>query len=478
MQGKILIVDSAATNRIMLKVKLASAYYDVAMAASAQEAIQMAQALQPDAILLAMCLPDDAALAFCRSLKSDETLRRIPVVMLVDAAAQDHRIAALTAGADDVLSKPLDDTLLLARIRSLLRARSSADELSLREGTSRALGFAEPASDFETIGQVALLGTNPQASTRLAARLKPYIRDQLRHFTIQDALSTLNAQTLPDVIVIVLDRVNPELGLRLLAEIRARAVTRHVGIIALSDPKDSRTAAAALDIGANDVMPFDGDPAELGLRIKAQRHQKRVADRLRDTMRDGLQAAVIDPLSGLYNRRYAISHLKRVAEQAAQSGKPFAVMIADIDHFKLVNDRHGHAAGDAVLIEVANRLRQNLRAVDLVARIGGEEFLIVMPNTGLESALAAAKRLCRKIEQTPCPIAKTVNIATAPAPAPVLSVTVSIGIAIGADPAVTDPESMAATDQGVGHLLDRADQALYGAKNRGRNCVRLSRPAA
>jgi two-component system cell cycle response regulator len=148
-----------------------------------------------------------------------------------------------------------------------------------------------------------------------------------------------------------------------------------------------------------------------------------------------------------------------MAETARASGRPFAVMVADVDRFKTVNDTFGHAAGDAVLAEIAARLRDNLRPADMVARFGGEEFLIAMPDTGDASAASAADRLRRIVSDAGIPV---------PGRPSGLAATISIGVAVaepGRDPALAD-------------LIDRADRALLEAKAEGRNQVSLARPAA
>jgi two-component system cell cycle response regulator len=253
--------------------------------------------------------------------------------------------------------------------------------------------------------------------------------------------------------------------LRLIATLRAHTDTRHAGILVLQTKADSDVAANALDLGADDLMSAGFDAAELALRLKALLRRKRIGEQLRATVRSGLRAAVNDPLTGLYNRRYAMPYLARMAERACEGGSVFAVMIADLDHFKRINDHFGHASGDAVLVEVADRLRQCLRTSDMIARIGGEEFLIVTPSTTLVEAQTAALRVCNAVSDSPIPL---------PAPHHSTKVTISIGMALGdfkaGDP--LDPDTIAQ------ELLHRADKALYAAKGRGRNQVKLGRPAA
>ena len=179
------------------------------------------------------------------------------------------------------------------------------------------------------------------------------------------------------------------------------------------------------------------------------------------TVRNGLEAAVSDPLTGLHNRRYAMPHLDRIARHVKKTGTPFAVLIADMDNFKRINDAYGHATGDAVLVEMSKRLRENLRAIDLIARIGGEEFLVVLPDTPLRNARNAARRLCKLVGETPFEISGGLKS---------IKATISIGLAIGGA-ACSDVKT-------AQQLLEEADKALYDAKMRGRNCVILSRPAA
>ena len=146
MTGRILVVDDVATNRIVMKVKLASACYAVDQADCGAAALIAARQTQPDLILLDVVMPDMSGLDVCRQLKTDPDTADIPIILITAVADRDNKMAGLEAGADDFLTKPVDEVTLLARVRSLLRARDTAREL--RKRGASALGFAEAAAHF------------------------------------------------------------------------------------------------------------------------------------------------------------------------------------------------------------------------------------------------------------------------------------------------------------------------------------------
>lgn len=380
----------------------------------------------------------------------------------------ESRLQALEAGVQDVMVKPIDDTLLLARVRSLIRAHNSAAEWQMRDDTSRALGFAEDPADFGPPGQAVVVSADSALAQGWIHQLRPQLRVSLTHSAPETALRDLAPGRVPDVFILVLEEGDKLSGdvLRLLAAVRATAITRHAGILVVQPRPEPGLGAYALDLGADDLMTDGFNKAELVLRVKALMRRKRIADQLRATVRTGLKAAVSDPLTGLHNRRYAMPHLARVAEHSAATGRSFAVMVADLDHFKRINDVYGHASGDAVLVEAARRLRENLRGVDLIARIGGEEFLIVMPATPFSEARVAASRLCRKIGGQGFRV---------PGSDDLITVTISIGVTMGGTGNMRNGKN-ALPD--ANKLLDAADKALYEAKLQGRNQVNLARPAA
>ena len=197
------------------------------------------------------------------------------------------------------------------------------------------------------------------------------------------------------------------------------------------------------------MRPIDRN--ELLARARTQIRKKRYTERLRDNVQQSIEMAITDALTGLYNRRYMETHLSSLVEQAASRGKPLTALVLDIDYFKSVNDTYGHDAGDDVLREFATRIKKSIRGIDLACRLGGEEFVIIMPETDMGVATIVAERLRRRIASERFPIQQGRNS---------LEVTISIGLA-----------TLDAADDNAGSILKRADQALYRAKRDGRNRV-------
>ena len=453
MTGRILVVDAVPTNRIILRVKLSAAYYEVVQAASGEAALAMLRKADPDVVIAASDLPDMSGRTLCAAIRHRCASRpgpAVPVIIVHPAGQADERLASLAAGADDVLSRPIDDIVMLARLRSLLRARDAEAELQLRDDTRRALGLAEQAADFTTPGQVRIIADRPGDSVR--ARIEALRRRSDDHIELVDPDNAMRENPRhPDVVVLLETEHSAGDVLSLLPQLRSNRSTRRSALVYVALPDQRREAASSLDMGASDLMSDGLEVDELAIRLKKQIARKRLGDRLRANMRDGLRAAVTDPLTGLYNRRYALPHVSRLADRAERSRRPYALLLADLDYFKQVNDDYGHAAGDAVLVTLAQRLTDNLRAADLIARWGGEDFLVAMPDTDRTAARLTAGRLCSLMAKNPIRLPDGRRI----------TVTLSIGVAIGVSRSAETPAD----------LISSADAALYAAKNGGRNTV-------
>lgn len=459
MAGDILIIDCVATNRIVLKVKLLAAQYRVRPCASVEDAQAEIAASLPDLVIMDTCNNAKQALAFCRALKADDATALVPIVATGGFATPLDRVNALEAGADDVLTKPFDDRILQARIRSLLRARDARQELRMREGTRTALGFAEASRGFAPPSQIVL--ASPDVDALELSGLQSMMENvQTNPASIHQIISGHVHPLKTDLFVLDFRAglMDDTVLYRLLAELRSQSATRHSGILVML-PEDERHAAAmALDLGANDVVLSDIHLGEIRHRCAVLLQAKHEADALRRTVETGLRAAITDPLTGLFNRRYALPHLARLSDESRMSERQFAIMVLDVDHFKKVNDTFGHKAGDEILKQVARRLQDNLRAVDLLARIGGEEFLVAIPNSDLVHARSAAERLCQLIRTAPFYITEGSTV----------DLTVSVGVSLSGGREAAD------VVEDLGDLVSAADCALFAAKSAGRDKVSLS----
>ncbi|WP_424939664.1 diguanylate cyclase domain-containing protein [Aliiroseovarius sp. S253] len=461
MSGRILIADDLATNRIVLKVKLTMSGYEVIQVERIDDVLETARRAQPDLIILGRG-QSGQSLSLCTALKNDPNLRAIPVILFAEKEGRQARIAALRAGADDVYSRGVKESTLSAMVRSLIRTRGNYDEIMRHRDLSTEFGCAEEASEFVPSARIALVASDPEHGLLWRRKLGAELSHRLDVVTKTQALGDMNAVSkVADAFVISAALNEDSDGLRLVSELRSRARTRNAIIVVVPDEDRPNDGAMALDLGADAILHAGFEPMELALRLKTHLARKTELDALRKRFDLNLSLAVQDPLTGLHNRRYAQSYLNRLEQEALTNGQPYAIMVLDLDHFKSVNDRYGHGVGDQVLIEVANRLRDNLREFDLLARFGGEEFMVALPDVSHKDVMAMAERLRRAIGDQPIYVAETAF------PIPV---TVSVGVAVWGDQ-LGDTRS-------AHELTQAADQALYASKSDGRNVVTFGRSAA
>jgi two-component system, cell cycle response regulator len=461
MSARILIVDDVAANRIIQQARLAAAFYEPILAADGSTCLAIAREERPDLVLLDLGLPDMPGLEVLRQLRRDPASRDIPVIALAGPRAEE-RLAAFAAGADDVMNRPANERLLLARVRNLLRLKAESDFPA--QDALQITALAEAPTAFELQGIIALVAPQPADAEGLRRALAGQLRDRLVVLSRREALAEVSAahgrDGLPEVFILQDDGQNPSGTLRLLSELKSHQATRHAAVCVVGPAGEGDEAAMAFDLGADDAVGPRVSAEELALRTRGLLRRKRHSDRQRARMQDGLRLAMRDPLTGLYNRRFAAPRLTSVAVQAREEGSPFAVMVMDLDRFKQVNDLYGHAAGDQVLVEVARRLTANLRDTDVLARIGGEEFLAILPRSSMDTAQRVAERLCQVMEDDPIRLTSGEE----------LSVTVSIGVAVAG---TQGDDSFA-----VEGLVEQADLALLESKGAGRNQVTYRLSAA
>ena len=453
MSGRILVVDDNPLNQKLLAAKLTHEYYIVTLAADGVEALEKIEKDKPDIILLDVMMPRMDGFEACKRIKGNSATAHIPVVMVTALSDVSDRVKGLECGADDFLTKPINDVALLARVRSLLRLKLIMDEWRIRENltdqimSDEARGKTSPADEKN---YALLLEDNPGD--------QKFISDQLNKIGVATTIvgSVEQAVALAEdgnySMILASLNLNDEDGLQLCPQVRANAGTRLLPILLIGNEGDVPRVAKGLDLGANDYILRPIDENELVARAHTQLKQKNLYDRLRRNLEEGLSLALVDPLTGIFNRRYLNTRLPKAIARKQHSAVPMSVLMIDVDFFKKVNDTYGHGAGDNVLKEIAKALQNNIRPFDLLARMGGEEFIIVMPEADTAAAAMVAERLRKRIEELSILIDP--NGMT-------IKATVSIGCA-----EITNDKNETAES-----LIERADKALYEAKQQGRNRV-------
>lgn len=457
MSARILIVDDNPLNIKLLAARLTREYYVVETVTDGFQCLDAVRKNIPDLILLDVMMPGMDGFEVCRKLKGEPATRHVPVVMVTALTDVSDRVQGLLAGADDFLSKPINEVALLARVRSLLRLKFMMDEWRLRERAAAQFGNmpgTSPSDTSENIAGARLLYVgDDQVESSKIGQILSVENVTVAHAPDNAAAALWLKENTCDALIAAM-RLGEEQAMHLIAEVRSAEATRQVPVVMVADDVDIIRVAKALELGATDYIlrPVDGN--ELLARMRTQIKQTRTYQRLRENYERSLAMALTDPLTGAFNRRYLDIHLPRLFERAKKGGRALAMLMVDIDFFKKINDTHGHGVGDEVLRELVVRLNKSLRSFDLVTRMGGEEFAVILPEADSETALMVADRLLNAVNKAPVHLREQ-GID--------LPISVSVGVA-----AINDQ------DETPNATLKRADEALYRAKNGGRNRVELA----
>jgi two-component system, cell cycle response regulator len=456
MSALILVVDDTPANVMLLEAKLTNEYYDVVTAVDGFEAIKQAKEHSPDLILLDVMMPGMDGFETCRQMKADPAISHIPVVMVTALNSAEDRVNGLQAGADDFLTKPIDDAALMARVRSLVRIKTLIDELRLRDQSGAEMGVLGDNADksflMDVSGSRVLLIDDDIVQSK-------YIVDgisqtyQVTQVTqIDDTMRVATEQ--PFDCVLVSTQLSEVDGLRLSMHLKTKDELRHIPLIIMVDEEERNTMLKGLELGVNDYISLPVDLNELHARVQTQIRRKKYQDALKSNYQQTISMAITDGLTGLYNRHFLSTHLNNMVQQALQTGRPLSNIILDMDKFKSVNDTYGHDVGDEVLVQLSKVIVNAIRSADLAARYGGEEFVVLMPETDIFDAAEVAERIRVMVERTPFKVSHAVGE---------LNLTVSVGVSHLRSDGDTAQE-----------LHKRADEALYRCKEGGRNQVQLA----
>lgn len=449
MTARVLVVDDNEANVKLLQTLLEAEYFDVLVAYDGQTALNVCAQTNVDIVLLDVMMPGIDGFEVCRRLKDNPKLCHIPVVMVTALDQPADRVIGLKCGADDFLTKPVNNVQLMARVKSLLRLKILNDELRLRAGNNAYY----QSDEYKLIGRdsgaepgmILLVDSNPSSQLRIVSALE-VVGEVTAVSDHGQALE--DAQDVPYEFIIINDNQLDKDVLRLCSQLRSQEATRFVPILLVVPIGEDGKVVKALDMGVNDYIIQPMDVNELIARSVTQLRRWRSTEHLRLSLEKSVELAIVDPLTGLNNRHFLDSFLEKLIARARRRNVPISAYITDIDKFKSINDGFGHDAGDRVLKEFGQRLMNTVRSADLVCRIGGEEFLVLMPDTNIDVAMEVAERLRTSIEGQPFKLGKDME----------QSITTSVGVA------KFDFE----TDDSAS-FLKRADEALYDAKHGGRN---------
>ncbi len=457
MPGRILIVDPIVTNRVVLKAQLTADYYTVDLASDITSIHGYLAKSPPDAIVLRYEVEENIGFSTCKELKCDPRFSHIPVILICRNMEDTLWNTAYQLGIEEVLPNLADGALLRCRLAQLIRKKEVVEEYRVRQRTYADMGFAEESLVFPPQFPGAL-----NICFADAVRFMPSFQDSAVGALLKTSFPVLEtndcSENVGSIALIDEAQLGREEALRRLCALHDAQTLNAPKLLYLANQNDTSANCKALELGADDfiVRPFSA--AELAVRLRRLGWQRHLALQAERQVSNRLKEALRDPMTGLYNRRYALQYLDRLLRNGGPADRTVAVMMLDLDNFKAINDTYGHQTGDAVICETAQRLNRKLRSADLISRVGGEEFLVVLTDTPVHQACSIAERMRLEINEQPflnCGIKRQINIS------------ISIGVAFATAGQFKPCE-----------LIHHADRALYQSKGRGRNQVTFLPQAA
>lgn len=448
MAGRILIADSIANNRIALKAALAAEYFETTSVGDPEQLVNAVTTFNPDIILLATHLGDADGYAICKKLKLNPLSSHISVMMFAHCDEQIEWGKALVNLVDDMQLFPAHSDLMMSRLRQMYRTKVELDTLKTHATATEQFGFDDSA---------ITLPLHPQLKSNIAVI---HAASKKSNFVVAPSIGhsyhlesgCKNAEILPNTNLIVLCGADAQF--QLLSNLKADPHTKNIPVICVLSPMVTNQTKRIFELGGEDCLAADVSEDKINARIQsivtAHRHKAHFTGILEQRVKE----ACFDPLTGIFNRRHAQKYLTTCFQTSTDNNRNLVAMMLDIDKFKVVNDTLGHVNGDIILQQITKRITKNIRTMDMVARMGGEEFLILIPDTTLEHALEVAERLRTVVEERPFNLmAGKIS----------QKITVSIGLA-----------KRTAHNKTANDLVHNADLALYKAKAKGRNCISVS----
>ena len=443
--SKILIIDDSELNAKQLAKQLGAQYFDTVITHSAEEALSLISQGFFKAILLDTIMPNSNFYELCKKIKTQEPL--LPIFGITPSFEQKSNIESLAAGAEELLLKPFDLEWLVIRIRTAIKVKDDLDQL---------ISKSEPEMPgtiltqlFDTKLSNILIIDDDIAEVNY---LKDFLGGVVASLTIAENIESFSSEdTAKADLIIASGYLINGYGVEICTKLKNHPLFTDKPVILIVERDDESLLKEAYKAGISEFVssPVAGDE----LQIKLARLLKKLSIKktLEGSIIKDLNLAIEDPLTGMYNRRYFDRKTESLIAEYQNTSKQLSIIMSDIDKFKLVNDTYGHLVGDQVLIETAARIKNAVASDGIVFRFGGEEFIILLENTDLKKATEIAEKIRFNIAN------EKFQIATEPYQ---INCTISLGLS-----------SLLKNDTSTNELIKRSDEALYIAKETGRNKV-------
>jgi two-component system cell cycle response regulator len=451
LKRRILIVDDDPLNVKLLASKMPPDQFETATAFSGQDALRLTLKDPPDLILLDIMMPEMNGYEVSHCLKTNPVTQDIPIILVTALDGADDKIKGFEAGADEFLNKPVNTIELLARINSLLRLKYYREQLRSRtlseKGFSSNQTTAHPAEWIHPPVKILIV----EDDEKDARMIQEYFVTEPYHLeTVNTGEAALDRVQKEDFDLVLLDVLLPGVdGFEVCQRIKGLHQTQDLQVVLITCLPDLENKIKGVEQGADDylIKPING--RELKARVKVLVKKKHYIDQLRNNFEQALNSAIYDGLTGLHNQTYFKKFLEMEIKRAERQRYPLGLMIIDIDDFKNINDRFGHLAGDLIIKDLAQLIKKNIREVDLSARYGGDEFVVILPYTDRNETVQIIERIQKAVagyrEREEILLQQEV-------------LTLSFGVAFFPHQGTTMEE-----------LIRNADQTLYRSKQEGKN---------
>lgn len=451
---RILVVDDDPINIKMLMAKLSGEKYELFSAFGGAECLRMVDEIVPDLILLDIMMPEVNGYEVTSRIKGNPLTSHIPIILVTALDSPEDRNRGFSSGADEFLTKPINKSELVKRVHSMIQLKKYHEQLSLRtQAEEKFLRAKRKSMDVVALGKSLPRVLTVEDNRTDLQLIQNYLQGQPYEMLIADSgEAAIEMASQEKIDVMLLDVVLPGMdGFEVCRRLKEEDRTRNIQIVLITGLSDLESKIMGVEQGADDFLVKPINQREIQARILALLRKKSYLDQICSHYEIALSSAIMDDLTGLYNRAYFINSLELEIKRARRQKYTIALTMMDIDDFKLYNDKLGHLEGDMLLREIAQVLRLSVREVDMAVRYGGEEFAVIMPYTDRDDALTAAERVLDMIRKHPY----SNNMLPQVKP-----VSMSAGIAVFPD----DAES-------VNELICRADEMLYRAKRSGKDRV-------